>query len=58
MKLNSKSIQHWRMKLKKINSIKKRTKKKDSSQPDLTHQTLDLGHETKITLYKVNQNKL
>jgi hypothetical protein len=57
MKLNSKSIQHWRMKLKKKNSIKKRTKK-DLSQPDLTHQTLNLGHETKITLYKVNQNKL
>jgi hypothetical protein len=34
-------------------SIKK--EKKDSSQPDLTRQTVDLDHETRI---KVNKNKL
>ena len=32
--------------------------KKISSQLSLTHQTLNLDHETVITLYKANRNKL
>ena len=40
--------------IEKKNIIKKRTKQ----QPTLTYQIHDLRHETKITSYKVNQNKL
>jgi hypothetical protein len=48
MKLNSQTVQRCRI----------RSKKKNSSQPILTCQTLYLGHETEITSKKASQNKL
>jgi hypothetical protein len=53
------SVKLWNLVVKlKKNSIKKKDPKNDPSQPGLTCQTQDPGHETRITTKRENKTKI